>query len=281
MESATPRTWFVTGTSSGLGRALIEALLGDGHRVAATVRGRSRLDDLKDVYGDRLWVGDLDVTDTVALRRVVDDAFGELGRIDHVVSNAAYGLYGAAEEFTDDDIGRLLAVNLIAPIQLLRAAVPHLRRQGGGHYVQISSLAGQTGIAGASIYHASKWGVEGFVESLHEELAPFGVGLTVVEPGSIDSDFFARLDVASAIEAYRDGPVGALRDYLSDRAAVKRDAIGDPRRMARAIIEAAEAAEPPRRLVLGSDAYEWIEKALHSRLSALRSQEAAARSTNR
>ncbi|GAA2338854.1 SDR family oxidoreductase [Streptomyces kunmingensis] len=279
--STAPRTWLVTGSSSGLGRALTEALLRDGHRVAATVRDTTRLNDLKDTYNDRLWTADLDVTDTTRLRHVVDTAFSDLGDIDHIVSNAAFGLYGAAEELDDQGIDQLLAANLVAPVQLLRSVLPHLRRQGSGHFTQISSTSGQTGMAGASLYHASKWGVEGFFESLHDEVAPFGVGITIVEPGSIDSNFFARLNVAEPIDAYDSGPVGDLHRYLADAAAVKADSLGDPAKMARAIIEAATSARPPRRLVLGSDSYTAIEQALSGRLAALRAQEEVARSTNR
>ncbi|MDE1150475.1 MAG: SDR family NAD(P)-dependent oxidoreductase [Azospirillaceae bacterium] len=138
-----PRTWFITGTSSGFGRILTEKLLARGDRVAATLRREGALDDLKAPHGDRLRIATLDLTDTVAIRRVVDQAFADLGRIDVVVSNAGYGLFGAAEEVTDDQIRHQIDTNLIGSIQLIRAVLPHLRAQGGGHVLQFSSAGGQ------------------------------------------------------------------------------------------------------------------------------------------
>ncbi|MET9565127.1 SDR family oxidoreductase [Streptomyces tauricus] len=279
--SQAPRTWFITGASSGLGRQLAEALLQDGQQVAATARNLDSLAVLQETYGSLLWSAELDVTDTGRLRQVTDAAFDELGHIDHVISNAGYGLYGAAEEFDDQDIQRQFATNLIAPVQLLRAVVPHFRRQKAGHFVQISSAAGQTGMAGGSLYHASKWGVEGFFDSLHDELSPFGIGVTIVEPGAIASSFFTRVGVAKAINAYESGPVGALRGYLADPDTVIANSIGDPAKMARAIIDAVTTSQPTQRLVLGSDAHTMIQQSLTARLAAHEAQREAARNTDR
>jgi NAD(P)-dependent dehydrogenase (short-subunit alcohol dehydrogenase family) len=127
-----PKTWFITGTSSGFGRILTEKLLGDGDHVAATLRKVSALDDLKARHGDTLWVASLDVTDTDAVRRVIDRAFNDLGRIDVVVSNAGYGLFGAGEEVSDEQIRHQIDTNLVGSIQVIRAVLPHLRAQGGG-----------------------------------------------------------------------------------------------------------------------------------------------------
>src|SRR3569833_2337521 len=163
------RTWFITGTSSGFGRHLTEQLLERGDLVAATARRTEAQDELAKRYESRLWRADLDVTDTGALREVVDRAFADLGRIDVVVSNAGYGLFGAAEELSDQQIDRQIATNLTAPIQLARAVVPHLRRQGGGRFIQVASIGGQVAFPAMSIYHATKWGVEGFWESAAAE----------------------------------------------------------------------------------------------------------------
>ena len=277
----TPRTWFVTGAASGLGRELTEALLRSGDRVAATARSLETFTALKETHGSRLWTAELDVTDTARLRQVTAAAFAELGHIDYIVSNAGYGLYGAAEELDDQDIQHHLATNMVAPIQLLRSVVPHLRRQKAGHFVQISSAAGQTGMAGGSIYHAGKWGVEGFFDSLHDELSPFGIGVTIVEPGAIASNFFSRVRVTTAIDAYESGPVGALRSYLADADVVTGNSVGDPSKMARAVIDAVTAAEPPQRLALGSDAHTMVGAALTARLAAHGAQRDVARSTDR
>ena len=158
-------SWFITGTSSGFGRELTERRLERGDRVAATFRKPSRLDDLAARYGDRLWVRDLDVTNSGQLREVVDAAFAELGRIDVVVSNAGYGVMGAAEELTDEHIDGVIATNLTGSIQLARAVVPHLRAQGGGRILQLSSMGGQMSFPGFSLYHATKWGIEGFYDA--------------------------------------------------------------------------------------------------------------------
>ncbi|MFE0417303.1 MULTISPECIES: SDR family oxidoreductase [Streptomyces] len=274
------RTWLITGASAGLGRALTETLLDDGHRVAATARDTTTFAPLKSTYGQRLWTAELDVTDTARLRTVVDAAFQELARVDHIVSNVGLGLYGAAEEFDDQGIRAVLDINLVAPINLLRTALPHLRNQGSGHFTQISSAAGQTGMAGASVYHAAKWGVEGFFDSLHDELAPFHIGITLIEPGTIKSNFFNRLRVSEPLDAYQSGPVGELRRYLAQPAAVTADSVGDPVKMARAIIESATSANPPRRLPLGSDAFTAIDDALTGRITEHRAQHATAQTTD-
>jgi len=158
------KTWFITGTSSGFGRLMTESLLARGDRVAATLRKVEALDDLKAQHGERLWVARLDVTDAIAVRRVVDQAFRDLGRIDVMVNNAAYGLVGAAEELTDDQVRLQIDTNLIGSIQVIRAALPHLRAQGGGRILQVSSEGGQIAYPAFSLYHATKWGIEGFVE---------------------------------------------------------------------------------------------------------------------
>ena len=149
------RTWFITGASSGLGRIMTETLLARGARVAATVRRADALDTLKAEHGERLRVVVLDVTDTAALRREVNDVFAAFTRVDVVVSNAGYGLFGAAEELEDAQIERQLATNLLGSMQLVRACLPHLRAQGGGRIVQVSSVGGQVVYPGFGAYHAT------------------------------------------------------------------------------------------------------------------------------
>ena len=263
-------TWFITGTSSGLGRHLTELLLERGHRVAATLRSPSRLDDLTARYGDRLWVRELDVTDTARLREVVDAAFTELGRIDVVVSNAGFGLVGMAEAFTDEQIDLQLRTNVTAAIQLARAATPHLRSQGGGRLLQLSSQGGHMAFPGYSLYHASKWAVEGFFEALAGELEPFGITTTLVEPGVARTDFASKSDVVPHPPAYDGTPAVEFLRSDADRSAT--DVAGDPRKMADAIISIAELDDPPRRQLLGSDAYDNVTRALSARLDAARAQ---------
>ena len=274
------RTWFITGTSSGFGRHLTEQLLERGDRVAATARRPQTLDDLAAHHGERLWRAPLDVTDTAALRETVDRAFAELGRIDVVVSNAGYGLFGAPEELTDEQIDRQIATNLTASIQLARAATPHLRRQGGGRYVQVASVGGQIAFPAMSLYHATKWGVEGFWESSAADLAPFGIGVTIVEPGMSRTTFGAGGSVLGPpLPEYADGPSGQLRRVLSGELP-PLPAPGDPAKIAAAIIASADLAEAPLRLTLGSDAYELATDALRTRLRALEAGRDLAYSTD-
>ncbi len=260
------RTWLITGASSGFGLTMTETLLAGGDRVAATVRRADALARLQARHGDRLWVATVDVTDTSTLRRVVDDAFATLGRIDVVVSNAGYGLFGAAEELADEAIARQIATNLTGSIQLIRAVLPHLRAQGGGRILQVSSEGGQIAYPGFSLYHATKWGIEGFVEAVAQEVAPFGISFTLVEPGPTRTGFAQGLVDAPATPAYRDTPVGMLRRAFAEGSF---DITGDVTLMVPAIIAAAASPLAPRRLVLGRGAYASIRAALQARLAEL------------
>lgn len=192
------KTWLITGTSTGLGRLMTERLLARGDKVIATLRKSGALDDLQAQYNGRLHILLLDVTDTDAVRRTVQQAFDFAGRIDVLVSNAGYGLFGAAEEVSDAQIDRQIATNLIGPIQLIRAALPALRRQGGGRIVQISSEGGQIAWPNFSLYHATKWGIEGFIESVAQEVAPFGIDFMIAEPGPTATNFAGGLDTGFA-----------------------------------------------------------------------------------
>jgi len=263
------KTWFITGTSSGFGRELTEQLLARGMRVAATSRNPSVLDNLKLQYSEQLWVGALDVTDTPAVRRVMERAFDFFGRIDVIVNNAGYGLCGAAEEVSDEQIRHQIDTNVIGSIQVIRAALPYLREQGGGRILQLSSEGGQIAYPNFSIYHASKWAIEGFVESIALEVAPFGIEFTLVEPGPTRTGFGSALITPQALEVYDDTPAGKVRRAMASGEFV---AAGDPVKMAQAMIASAERSPAPRRLLLGKRAYAHVHKALTERLSALEAQ---------
>jgi NAD(P)-dependent dehydrogenase (short-subunit alcohol dehydrogenase family) len=182
------RKWFITGVSSGFGRELTQQLLERGDTVVGTVRDTSKVSDVAARYPETFQAEVLDMTDRSAIRAVLDRSFTRLGRIDVIISNAGYGLFGAAEEIKDDQVEHIVATNLVGPIHLIRAALPYLRGQGGGRVIQISSYGGQVAFAGNSLYHATKWGIEGFVESVAQEVASFGIGLTIVEPGGARTD---------------------------------------------------------------------------------------------
>ncbi len=267
------KTWFITGTSAGLGRVMTEALLARGDRVAATLRKPGALDDLKDHHGERLWVAALDVTDTLAVRKVVGRAFGELGRIDVLVNNAAYALFGAAEEVGDEQIKQQIDTNLIGSIQVIRAALPHLRAQGGGRVLQVSSEGGQIAYPNFSLYHATKWGIEGFVEAVAQEVAPFGIEFTIIEPGPTRTNFGAALVSPPAMAAYDGTPAGDVRRAVTAGAF---PITGDARKTVQAMIDAVDCSPAPRRLTLGSGAYARVRAAWAERIDILDAQKAIA-----
>ncbi|NDL65488.1 SDR family oxidoreductase [Acerihabitans arboris] len=271
------KTWFITGTSSGLGRELTEKLLARGDRVAATLRKTGALDHLLAQYGDRLWVEQLDVTDTRAVHEVVGRVFAQWGRIDVVVSNAGYAVFGAGEEADDDQIRHQIDTNLIGSIQVIRAALPHLRRQGGGRILQVSSEGGQTTYPNFSLYHATKWGIEGFVEAVAQEVAPFNIEFTLVEPGPAKTGFAGGLVTPPPMAVYDQTPAGDMRRALVDETFA---ILGDPVKMVREIMASVDRSPAPRRLALGSQAYDHIHAALTQRLDALEGQKSIALSTD-
>ena len=274
----TQGTWLITGISSGFGRHMSEQLLARGARVAGTVRKLAAVADLKARYGDQLWLAQLDVTDTAAVRRTVDAAFVALGRIDVVVNNAGYGLFGAAEEVTDEQIVQQIQTNLIGSIQVARAALPHLRAQGGGRILQLSTVGGQAAFPGASLYHAAKWGIEGFADALQQEVAGFGIGVTIVEPGGARTEFrYGSSQLGPRIAAYDGTPASMARRMLEERTAVP---IGDPAKMVELMIASVGQQPAPKRLALGSDAWTAMQRSLAARLAELEAQKEVAFSTD-
>ncbi|MET3600260.1 SDR family oxidoreductase [Martelella mangrovi] len=272
------KIWLITGASSGLGREMAAQLLARGDRVVATARRLDALDDLARQHGENLTVLTMDVTDVVGTRRAMEEAFAEAGRIDVVVSNAAYGLFGAGEELTDEQIEHQIATNLTGSIQVIRAALPHLRSQGGGRIIQISSEGGQIAYPNFSLYHATKWGIEGFIESVAQEVAPFGIDFIIAEPGPTGTSFAANLVRPEPMAVYEDTPAGAVRRAVdSGDFEIKGDAV----HTVAAMISAADDKAPALRLTLGSIAYESISKALAGRLETVRSQRDIALSADR
>ena len=273
------RTWLITGVNSGFGREMARQLLARGDRVAGTVRRAEAVGDLQTKYGEQLWIGVLDVTDFTRIATVVDRAFAELGRIDVVVNNAGYALFGPVEGLTSEQIRHQIDTNLLGPIHVAKAVLPHLRAQGGGRLLAMSTYGGQAALPGASMYHAGKWGLEGFFDSLAFEVAPFGIQVTILEPGGAGTSFreTAAAQMAADLEAYSDTPVGALRARLQD---ASRPPIGDIAKMVGIMIGSVDQDPAPRRIALGSDAFSAIVGALQARLSALQAQKKLAQSTD-
>ena len=205
----TQRVWLITGVSSGFGRHLTEQLLARGERVVGTVRKPTTVEDLAKAHPDGFRAEVLDVRDTAALRAVIDRTVADFGRIDVAISNAGYGVFGAAEELSDEQIEAILATNLTASIQFIRAVLPPMRSAGGGRIIQMSTYGGQVAFPGNSLYHATKWGIEGFCESVAKEVAPFGIGLTIVEPGGARTEFrYGSAQVADALPPTAAPPPG-------------------------------------------------------------------------
>jgi NAD(P)-dependent dehydrogenase (short-subunit alcohol dehydrogenase family) len=263
------RHWFVTGASGGLGRHLTEHALSRGDRVTATVRRPTALDDLAGTYGDRLTVEILDLTRPAEVTEVIERTLRS-GPVDVVVNNAGYVVVGAAEEMTVEQVRDQIEVLLLAPMLITRAFLKPMREQGGGRIIQISSMGGQVAIPTHSGYHAAKWGLEGFTESVSREVADFGVHLTVVEPGGTRTGFASAMQFTTATDAYRDNAVGQTRYALEtlDESALT----GDPAKLAAVIYDTTRDPNPPVRLTLGSDTYEAIRDALNERLTALENQ---------
>ncbi|SEL68768.1 Short-chain dehydrogenase [Kosakonia sacchari] len=271
-------TWLITGASSGLGLSMTQKLLARGDRVAACVRRADVLSDLQAQYGGQLHLCRFDMTDTAAMRGEIDRAFSTLGRIDRVVSNAGYGLFGAAEEVSDTQIERQIATNLTGSIQLVRAVLPWLRAQGGGRIVQVSSEGGQVAYPNFSLYHASKWGIEGFLESLAQEVKPFAIDVVIAEPGPTQTGFGGGLDHAQPLEIYDATPAGDVRRGI---ASGDFAITGDADRTVEAIIAVADRQNPPLRVPLGSIAYDHLVATLGARLREIEGQRALAYSADR
>jgi NAD(P)-dependent dehydrogenase (short-subunit alcohol dehydrogenase family) len=264
------RVWFVTGASSGFGRAIVDGALARGDRVVATAR---RPESLAELAGDdRVATVALDVTDAAQREAAIAEALDHFGRIDVLVNNAGRTQVGAVEETTDAELRDLFELHFFAPAALTRAVLAPMRAQGGGAIVQMSSVGGQVTAPGFSAYCATKFALEGLTETLRDEVAGFGIRTLIVEPGAFRTGLF-RPEAAyesAEMDEYAD-TVGPTREYVRGNHGVQP---GDPNKAAEAIIAALDADEPPLRLVLGADAIGNIER----RLDGLGSELAAWRS---
>jgi len=271
------RTWLVTGSSRGLGYALAKAVIASGDHLVATARNPKALDDLVELGGRRVVAVPLDVTDASAARKAVETAVERFGRLDVVVNNAGYGNVAPVEDTMIDDFRAQIETNLFGAIIVTKAAIRLFREQRSGHFIQVSSIGGRAGATGRAPYSAAKFGVEGFSEVLATEMAPFGVKVTIIEPGGFRTDFAgASTKIAEGDPAYADtvGKTAAMqRDYDGKQP-------GDPARAAQAIISIVSARSPPLRLVLGRDAYARAERTDESRLAELRAWRETSLSTD-
>ena len=262
--AATPKTWFITGAARGIGFEIARAALAAGANVVATGRDRARLETAFAAWGDRVLSLTLDVADEAQAQAAAKAAAARFGRIDVLVNNAGYGQLGFFEEIDAGAIERQFATNVYGTFHVTRAVLPVMRRQRGGHIFNLSSVGGALGFIGASVYCATKFAIEGFSESLAPEVEPFGIRVTIVEPGFFRTDF---LDASSVHYGERD-----IADYAALSAEVRagyegrnhRQA-GDPAKLGAAIVELAAAKDPPLRYAAGSDAVDGILGSLAAR----------------
>jgi NAD(P)-dependent dehydrogenase (short-subunit alcohol dehydrogenase family) len=243
------KTWFITGTSRGFGREWAVAALERGDNVAATARDTSALDDLAQTYGDRLLPIALDVTDRDADIAAVKQAHERFGRLDIVVNNAGYGHFGFVEELSEADVRNQLETNFFGALWVTQAALPIMREQGSGHIIQVSSIGGISAFPIVGAYHASKWALEGLSQSLAQEVASFGIHVTLIEPGGFSTDWAGpSAKHSEPLEAYDDVREKTHRE----RAARNTSGPGDPKASAAAVLRIVDAEEPPLRVFFGA-----------------------------
>ena len=270
------RTWLITGVSSGFGYEMTRQLLEAGDTVVGTVRNTKKVEGLMAQYPDTFDCMMLDVTDVPAVHATVEAAFAKHGRIDVIVSNAGYGLFGAAEELTDAEVDHIIATNLTGSSALIRSALPYLRQQNSGNIIQISSYGGQVAFAANSMYHATKFGIEGFCESVAQEVAKYNIQVTIVEPGGARTEFrYGSAKVANLTPEY-----DHVHSFLNMLDPSKGLAPGDPAKMAQRIIESVDNPNTPLHMVLGSQALSATIQRLEERLAAYKTQTETAASTD-
>ena len=248
------QVFLVTGSSRGLGRQIVEAALQAGHHVVATARKAEQLADLVEEYGDQVRAVALDVTDPVAAEAAVRAAVDAFGRLDVVVNNAGYADLAAIEDTSLEDFRAQIETNLFGVITVTKAALPQLRAQGSGHVIQVSSVGGRMASVGLGAYQSAKWAVGGFSSVLQQEVAPLGIKVTVLEPGGMRTDWAGSSMAIPTISAPYEPTVGARARTI--RAGLSTEA-GDPAKVAQVVLDVAAMAEPPLRLLLGSDAYRY------------------------
>jgi len=257
------QVFFLTGSSRGLGRQVAEAVLAAGDALVATARNTASLADLADRYGDRILPVALDVTDPAAAVAAVKAGVGAFGRIDVVVNNAGYANLASVEDITLDDFRAQVDANLFGVVNVTKAALPVLRAQGGGHIIQVSSVGGRLATAGLSAYQAAKWAVGGFSEVLAQEAGPLGIKVTILEPGGMQTDWAGSSMRVPPVSAPYQATVGVVAGLHSGLGSSQ--SLGDPAKVAQVVLQVAGMAEPPLRLILGSEAYAYATAAARAR----------------
>lgn len=254
------KIWFITGASKGLGREWTEAALERGDKVAAIARNLKALDALVDMYGDAILPIQLDVTDRRADFDAVKRAADHFGELDIVINNAGYGHFGMIEELTEGELRAQLEANFFGAVWVTQAALPIMRTQGSGHIIQVSSLGGITAFPAIGAYHASKWALEGFSQSLAQEVAAFGINVTLIEPGGYSTDW-----VGPSAKRSEENP--AYADVREAQSRSWAESPGDPTATRGAILKVVDADKPPLRIFFGKTPLEVATKDYASRLA--------------
>jgi NAD(P)-dependent dehydrogenase (short-subunit alcohol dehydrogenase family) len=276
MSTNSNKTWFITGTSSGFGRAFAEHALAKGYNVVATARNITKLESLVAYAPERVLAISLDVNKPWDAEAAISAAISRFGRIDVLINNAGYGVVGALEETSDEELRSVMETNFFGAVAVTRAALPAHRAQGYGAIVNISSMGGQLSFGGFSAYSASKFALEGASEALAQEMAPFGVKVLIVEPGAFRTEFAGQaMRQLPIIDAYQ-GVVGGTRSFAREMHETQQ---GDPRKAAIAIEMALESANTPLRLALGGDAVDSIRSHAEGLLLDMAAWETTSRNT--
>lgn len=270
-----PKTWFITGASSGLGLALAQHAISRGYNVVAAARSLAPLEKLAASAPNQVLPLVMDVTDRASIESGIEAAFARFGRIDALFNNAGYGIVGAVEETPEEELRAQMETNFFGAVAVTKAALPRMRAQSAGAIINISSLGGQLSVPGFGAYSASKFALEGFSEALHGELAPFGIKVLIVEPGQLKTQFAGdALRHMPIIEAYTD-TVGGTRAFAHSMHGTQ---FGDPMKAARAIETAIDADDAPLRLQVGADAVDAVRDHALALLEELRRWEPVGRS---
>jgi NAD(P)-dependent dehydrogenase (short-subunit alcohol dehydrogenase family) len=259
-------TWFITGASRGFGREWAIAALERGDNVAATVRDTSTLDDLAGRFGDAILPLKLDVTDRDAVVAAVKDAHDRFGRLDVVVNNAGYGHFGMVEEISEQEARDQIETNVFGALWVTQAVLPYLREQGSGHILQVSSIGGISAFPNLGMYHASKWALEGMSQALAQEVADFGIKVTLIEPAGYATDWSGSSARHSAANPAYDG----VREKAQQLRATRQATPGDPVATREAVLKVVDAENPPLRIFFGESPLATATKDYESRLATWR-----------
>ena len=260
-STSTPKIWFITGTSRGFGRVWTEAILKRGDKVAATARKLESIADFNQKYGDQVLTLELDVTNHDQVKKAIEQAHAHFGRLDIVFNNAGYSLVGTIEEASADEVRAMFETNVYGPLAVIQAALPLLRKQGGGHILGTSSNLGHVTLPVIGYYCSSKWAFEAIHESLAEEVKAFGIKVTIIEPGAYATEFGSpeSLKFSAGMDIYAD----YKEAFFGQLTTMER---GNPEATPQAILQIADAENPPLRFFLGSHNLSWVRKAYAERM---------------